>query len=102
MRTRDELRAEIDEIDAEILRLLNERARLVVEIAKRKRDEGAPILDRERELAVVQRACAASEGPLPRPSIRRIFKALMRESRLLQLRTWRRADASRDPEKAHE
>ncbi len=84
MRTRDELRAEIDAIDSRLLELLNERARLAMEIGRMKDREGAPIMDRERERAVVSRACAANHGPLPRRAVARIFRTLMRESRILQ------------------
>ena len=84
MRTRAELRAEIDAIDSQLLELLNERATLAVEIARLKEREGAPIMDRGRERAVVSRACAANRGPLPRRAVARIFRTLMRESRILQ------------------
>lgn len=86
MRTREELRAEIDAVDDQLLALLNERARLAVEIARLKEREGAPIVDRERERTVVGRACAANGGPLPRRAVARIFRTIMRESRILQAR----------------
>jgi chorismate mutase-like protein len=84
MKTRDELRAEIDEIDDRLLELFNERAKLAIEIAKLKERNGAPILDPEREREVVGRACAANRGPLRREAVARIFRTLMRESRAAQ------------------
>jgi chorismate mutase-like protein len=86
MKTRNELRAEIDAIDSQLLELLNKRARLAIEIAGLKEREGSPIVDQEREREVVSRACAANEGPLQRRAVARIFRTLMRESRGLQLR----------------
>jgi chorismate mutase len=65
-----------------------------MEIAKLKRQQGAPILDRERERAVVNRACAANTGPLQRGAVARIFRALMRESRMIQLKAAKHSTAS--------
>lgn len=89
MSTREELRDRIDEIDEMLLELLNERARLAVEIARLKRRDGVPVLDRERERAVVGRACAANAGPMHRRAVTRIFRTLMRESRILQIQSSR-------------
>jgi chorismate mutase-like protein len=89
MKTRTELRAEIDAIDSQLLDLLNQRARLAIEIAKLKQQEGVPILDMDRERTVVSRACAANTGPLERRTVARIFRMLMRESRLIQARKTR-------------
>jgi chorismate mutase-like protein len=86
MKTRNELRAEIDAIDSQLLDLLNRRARLAIEVARLKEQEGSPLLDRERERTVVSRACAANGGPLHRQSVARIFQTLIRESRLVQSR----------------
>lgn len=86
-KTRAELRAEIDVIDGMVLELLNERARLAIEIAQLKKAEGVPILDRERERAVVGRACSRNGGPMHRRAVARVFQALMRESRILQIRS---------------
>jgi chorismate mutase len=90
MKTREELRAEIDAIDNQLLDLLNRRARLAIEIAMLKRQQGLPILDRDRERTVVNRACAANSGPMGRSAVARIFRALMRESRLIQLKAGKR------------
>jgi chorismate mutase len=95
MSTRTELRARIDEIDAVLLELLNERAKLAIEIARLKARDGAPILDREREHAVVGRACAANDGPMHRRAVTRIFRTLMRESRIMQIRAVRGAVGNR-------
>jgi chorismate mutase len=85
MKTRNELRAEIDAIDSRLLDLFNERARLAIEIVRLKERHGAPVLDRERERAVVGRACSANGGPLPRRAVARLFRTLIRESRIIQL-----------------
>ena len=86
MKTRNELRAEIDAIDSQLLDLFNKRAGLAMEIARLKEQTGVPILDRDRERAVVRRACVANDGPLHRRSVVRLFQSLIRESRIIQLR----------------
>jgi chorismate mutase len=86
MKTRDELRAEIDAIDSQLLDLLIRRAALAVEIAGLKVRDGVPILDPDRESDVLNRARAASRGPLEPDAAERIFRAVMRESRRLQAR----------------
>ena len=43
-------RNEIDEIDEELLRLLNMRARLAIKVGSLKRASGIPVRDREREV----------------------------------------------------
>ena len=70
-------RAQIDEIDTKLVELLNERARLVVEIGKTKRTSGIPIYAPHREAEVLSRAIKASKGPLPDRAIEGIFRELM-------------------------
>jgi len=84
MKTRIELRAEIDAIDDRILELLNERAAIAVEIGLLKVQEGVPLVDPGRERTVINRMCAANSGPLHRRSIVRIFLSVIRESRRAQ------------------
>ncbi|MGB2998092.1 MAG: chorismate mutase, partial [Phycisphaerae bacterium] len=62
----EDLRKRIDEVDARLVALMNERARLAVEIGRLKREAGnqaayAP----EREREVLERiATAGKDGPL--------------------------------------
>ena len=62
--TIEEKRAEIDRIDAELLRLINQRAQVACELFAIKRAQGKPVCDPERELQVVQRAQRFNTGPL--------------------------------------
>ena len=48
----EELRNKIDEIDLQLIKLLNDRARVVVEIGKHKNKTDAPIYVPDREKAV--------------------------------------------------
>jgi len=76
-RSLDELRGSIDEIDAELVRLLNERAQLVVEIGRLKRQSSAQIYAPSRETEVFRRACERSQGPLPDRSMQAIYREIM-------------------------
>ena len=94
--TIEDWRVEIDKIDAELLRLLNERARLAVSVGESKRVAGLSVCDREREREVVARARRANTGPLDDGAVERLFRAVIRESRRLQSA----ARSSATPERA--
>jgi chorismate mutase/prephenate dehydratase len=76
-------RAEIDEIDDQILDLLNRRARISLEIARLETSPGGGVLDAGREREILARACLANDGPLDSRAIRNIFRRLLAESRRL-------------------
>ncbi|HZO81076.1 MAG TPA: prephenate dehydratase [Candidatus Binataceae bacterium] len=67
------LRARIDEINLELLRLLNERAEAAQEIGRLKQAEGAPIYQPAREREVLDQVAARNPGPLRAEHVRRIF-----------------------------
>ncbi len=79
-----ELRKKIDRLDSRLVRLLNERAGLVVEVGKVKRGGGAPIYAPHREAQVLDKAVGASTGPLPAKTIEAIYKELMSGSFALE------------------
>jgi chorismate mutase/prephenate dehydratase len=74
-----ELRAEIDALDAQILRLLNERARVATEVGERKRSAApdAPFHAPAREREVLTRLEAQNTGPFPTEAIRAVFQEIM-------------------------
>jgi chorismate mutase len=70
----DEIRAQIEEIDQELLRLLARRHALGCAAGARKRAEGLPLLDPEREAGVVARAAAGARTlRISEEEIRKIF-----------------------------
>ncbi|HWB01519.1 MAG TPA: prephenate dehydratase [Verrucomicrobiales bacterium] len=76
----EDLRKKIDALDAELLRLLNDRADLVHEIGVIKKAQGLQIYAPEREEAVFQglvRKNAEANGRLPEKSIRAIYREIM-------------------------
>lgn len=79
-----ELRQRIDELDRQIVRLLNERARVVVDIGKTKRSSNAPIYDPDREQSVLRRIAEFNEGPLPPKTLRAIYREMMSGSFALE------------------
>jgi chorismate mutase len=87
MRTLDELRDDIDRVDEVIVRLLNERARVAVEIGRIKKELNVPIYQPDREKQVIAHVRGvASEGPLGADAIARLFERIIDEARRLERR----------------
>lgn len=79
------LRSEIDELDRRIVRLLNERAELTVEVGHEKSALGRrAIRDRDREREVLLRVSIANEGPLPQVDLLAIYRRLIASARALE------------------
>ena len=79
-------RKKIDEIDRSLVKLLNERARCVVEIGEIKQQDGLPIHEPSREQEVVWQSLEANQGPLASEALQRIFERIVAEGRALQQR----------------
>ena len=80
----DHWRKEIDDIDAELLRLLNMRARLALKVGALKQALDLPVSDPERERTVLQRLQDINCGPLDDRAVGRVFRRIIRESRRVQ------------------
>lgn len=81
------VRLRIDQIDAELLRLLNERARCAQEVAtiKNAAGEGGKGFYRpEREAQVLRRVRENNPGPLPNEAVVRLFREVMSECLALE------------------
>ncbi|MBI5143456.1 MAG: chorismate mutase, partial [Candidatus Omnitrophica bacterium] len=78
------LRKAIDSIDSNILRLLNKRAQVTLEIGhlKAKRRESVYVPDRETD--VYEKLTAKNKGPLSNESIRAIYREIMSGSLRLE------------------
>src|SRR6266403_260571 len=70
-------RKAIDKYDAQIVKLLNERTKHVLEIGAIKLKAGEEIYAPHRELAVLQRICRRNPGPITNESLRAIYRELM-------------------------
>jgi chorismate mutase-like protein len=79
-----QLRTQIDDLDARILDLLNERAAIAETIGDTKAAAGLPVVELGREKAVVERMVGRNPGPLNDESVGRIYQAIMLEMRRIQ------------------
>lgn len=80
----DALRRDIDAVDHQILKLLHDRVRLVIQVGDYKRERGIPVYDPARERALLDRLGKAAELPLDQDAIRRIFERLVDEFRRIE------------------
>src|SRR5829696_7914028 len=78
------LRKQIDALDAKIVEILNDRARVVVEIGKIKQANNQPIYAPDREKAVLQKLRTLNKGPLPDRCLEAVYRELMSGSFALE------------------
>ena len=74
----------IDRIDREILNLLNERAKVVIEVGKEKLKNSKPFIDIPREEAHIRDLLEINKGPLLNENIISIFREIISSCRLLE------------------
>lgn len=87
-----DLRQRIDEVDRRILDLLNERVRYVLELAPLKRRNNIPVHEPRREEEVLSKLREQNEGPLSDEAVCRVFEAVMKEMRAVQMLKERHAE----------
>ncbi len=78
------LRCQIDAVDEELLRLLNRRSRLSLEVGKLKAGTGGPVFRPQREQKMVNALAGKNPGPLPDVHLRAIWREILASSRSLQ------------------
>jgi chorismate mutase len=81
----EELRSRVDEVDRELIRILNERARIVQEIVTIKAEAGKPLFDPRREEEILQKVAQENEGPIYDSSMREIFELILHRIRDLEV-----------------
>ncbi|HWP30323.1 MAG TPA: prephenate dehydratase [Fimbriimonadales bacterium] len=79
-----EIRKEIDDVDEEILKLLNRRAELALEIGRIKRSDAKPYYTPERERQIYERLLRLSRGPLQKSQIQAVFREIISAVRSLE------------------
>ena len=77
-------RDRIDAVDRELLKLLNERTRVVEEIGRVKQEAHMPIYEPKREDQVFRNVMENNGGPLSADSVKRIFERIIDEMRKVQ------------------
>ncbi|MBI3284324.1 MAG: prephenate dehydratase [Burkholderiales bacterium] len=80
------LRHKIDAIDAQILDLLNQRARVAEQVGHVKAETNAPVFRPEREAQVLRSVAERNPGPLQSEDVQLIFREIMSACRALERR----------------
>src|SRR5262249_12997663 len=78
------LRTQIDRLDVQLLKLINERASLAGDIGKLKNDHGSEVFSPAREEEVLKNVLDANKGPLDEIGVRAIFREIISASRAWQ------------------
>jgi chorismate mutase len=92
----EDWRIKIDEIDKQLVELLNERSRCVVEIGRIKHVSGEALYQPGRENQVLDAAVRANPGPLPDAAIRRLFERILDEARSVERTVMQKVDSKHD------
>ena len=79
-----EYRQAIDKLDAQIVRVLNDRTRHVLAIGEIKLAAGEEIYAPHREHAVFERVCAQNAGPITDEQLRSIYREIMSSALALE------------------
>lgn len=75
------LRAEIDDLDREILSLLERRFAITSAIGQWKKAQGQSTIDPQRETEIISKITALAQSKnLPATQVKNIFKAILRLS----------------------
>jgi len=80
------LREQIDAIDAQLLVLLNQRARVAQDVGHVKAETNAPVFRPEREAQVLRGVAERNPGPLAGRDLQTIFREIMSACRALERR----------------
>jgi len=77
-------RDRIDEIDARLVDLLNERTKIVEEIGRVKQHLTLAVYEPQREEQVFANIQQHNRGPLPPDALKRVFERIIDEMRTVQ------------------
>ena len=73
----EKLRSRIDELDTELLKLLNERAKCVIKIGKIKQKEKKDVLVPMREKELLDRLRTVNKGPIADEMVNYLFQQII-------------------------
>jgi len=77
-------RKKIDLIDRRLLKLLNQRLHVALEIGKIKKKTGEKVYDPKREKEVLRRLKIKNRGPLKEKDLEKVFRTIMKVCRRFQ------------------
>ena len=80
----EDWRRKIDEIDAKLVELFNERSKCAIEIGKNKHVENLRVYDPQREREILKRIQEANRGPLDNEGMQRLFERVIDECRRIE------------------
>ncbi len=80
----DDLRQQIDGIDHKILKLLNERGKLVQKVGKKKQKHNLSYYSPSREKQILDKLTKENDGPLTPLSVRTVFSEILSSCRALE------------------
>ena len=75
------IRRQIDRLDEQLLKSVNRRAQLALEIGRVKKHRKWPVFDASREASVLRHVIKSNRGPLSPAAVQRIFQSVLRECR---------------------
>ena len=78
------LREDIDKVDAELLRLLNQRAELVLKVGELKKANNLAVVHTDREKVLLARLCEQNSGPLQQGMVVQLFQQIIDTLKQLQ------------------
>lgn len=78
------LRRSIDDLDASLVRLLNERSACALAVGRLKRELGLQVHQPDREREVLAHVRSANAGPLDSETVERLFERIIDEARRLE------------------
>ena len=79
-----ELRKKIDEIDERMLDLLNQRARIVIEVGNIKKTEKLEFHSPAREREILERLIRRNKGPFPEETLKAVYREILSSSLSLE------------------
>ena len=79
-----DIREKLQKKDREIVKLLNERTELSIEVGRAKNTQGRAAYDPSQEGKVYDHVREINEGPLPEDALKNIFREIISSSRALQ------------------
>jgi chorismate mutase len=80
----DELRQQIDDIDAQLVELLSRRAACALAIGHEKKLVGLEVYQPSREAEVLSHVQRINKGPLHDEAVKRLFERIIDEARRLE------------------
>ena len=80
----EKLRGRIDKLDAELLALLNERAKCVIKIGAIKQKENTEVLVPQREIELLEHLSSLNKGPMTDEMVLHIFQQIIDTLKELQ------------------